>query len=96
VFTHEPEMLVAYHRLIIAEMKSRGYNPDKIWDNCNYRGSALGVVNDWCHLETVAGYVMNSILTKEMIYPEHDDAYLQECLDNLAAKGILIENFKKI
>jgi uncharacterized protein (TIGR02328 family) len=25
-----------------------------------------------------------------IIYPEHDAAYLQECLDNLKQKGIII------
>ena len=25
-----------------------------------------------------------------IIYPEHDTAYLQECLDNLKQKGIII------
>ena len=25
------------------------------------------------------------------IYPEHDDRYLRECVDNLAAKGIRLE-----
>jgi uncharacterized protein (TIGR02328 family) len=27
----------------------------------------------------------------EMIYPEHNDVYLQECLDNLKEKGIEIK-----
>ena len=26
----------------------------------------------------------------DIIYPEHDAAYLQECLDNLKQKGIII------
>lgn len=96
VFTHEPEMLVAYHRLIIAEMKCRGYNPDNAWDNCNYRGAILGVVNNWCHLETVAGYVMDTILTKEPIYPEHNDKYLKECIDNLRGKGVDVSEMEKL
>jgi hypothetical protein len=29
-----------------------------------------------------------------MIYCEHNEAYLQECLDNLAGKGIIIDKEK--
>ena len=96
VFTHEPEMLAAYHRLVMAEMRCRGYNPDKAWDDCNYRGAALGVIEGWCDLEKVAGYVMHSILTKETIYPEHDDNYLKECIDNLRSKGVDVSEMEKL
>ena len=30
-------------------------------------------------------------MNSEMIYPEHNDTYLQECLDNLKEKGIEIK-----
>jgi uncharacterized protein (TIGR02328 family) len=96
MFTHEPEMLAAYHRLIMAEMRCRKYSPDKSWDNCNYRGAVLGIVKDWCDLETVAGYVMNSILTKETIYPEHNADYLKECIENLRNKGINVTEMEKL
>ena len=42
VFTHSPEHLVAYHFLIINEMKTRGYHPDETWYNGNWRGSTIG------------------------------------------------------
>ena len=32
----------------------------------------------------------HNILSAPIIYPEHDTAYLQECLDNLKQKGIVI------
>ena len=91
VFTHAPEYLVAYHRLIMEEMENRGYHPDPIWYNIYWRGSKLQEQRGWCHyseclrlweLATVEGF---------MIFPEHNDEYLQECLDNLASKGIIID-----
>ena len=86
VFTHSPEYLVAYHFLIMNEMKARGYHPDEIWYNGNWRGSALGEEIGWCDFDKCA-----TILGQEdLIYPEHDEAYLQECIDNLNAKGIEI------
>ena len=33
VFTHEHELLVAYHRLVMDEMERRGYHPDRTWDD---------------------------------------------------------------
>lgn len=96
VFTHYPEMLVAYHRLIMAEMKNRGYHPDESWDDCNYRGSILGVEENWCDPKAIGGYVINSILTEETIYPEHDDVYLRECIENLRGKGIDVSEMEKL
>ena len=42
VFTHEHELLVAYHRLVMDEMERRGYHPDRTWDDPCWRGSTLG------------------------------------------------------
>ena len=96
VFKHEPGSLVAYHWLIMDEMKRRGYKPDPIWYNVDWRGNELGEQLDWCDYYQVQYEHGWAETTGSMIYFEHNDAYLQECLDNLAAKGILIENFKKI
>ena len=87
VFTHEPERLVAYHVLIMDEMRKRGYNPDKIWYNRNWRGNTLQEHNDWCSYNECMRYWENA-LEGCMIYPEHNDEYLQECLENLKGKGI--------
>ena len=87
VFTHSPEKLVAYHYLVIDEMERRGYHPDPIWRNINYRGKVLGETSNWCDEALVdAWYNYNG-----NIYDEHNDEYLQECLDNLASKGIVID-----
>jgi uncharacterized protein (TIGR02328 family) len=91
VFTHCPEMLVAYHWLIMDEMKRRNYNPNDIWYNCDYRGTTLGEEKGWCDFHKVAGFASAANRCKTMIYPEHNDAYLQECIENLKQKGIEIK-----
>ena len=87
VFTHIPERLVAYHYLVMDEMKRRGYKPDEIWRNLNWRGKVLEEDKNWCQEELVdIWYHYNGT-----IYPEHNNSYLKECLDNLAEKGIILE-----
>lgn len=81
VFTHTKEHLYLYHLLVMAEMTNRGYNVDMKWHCINYRGKILG------YEEIVRGYVS----CFNPIYPEHNDEYLRECLDNLASKGIIID-----
>ena len=88
VFKYSPEKLVAYHMMVMFEMKKRGYKPDPIWENCNYRGKVLGEEDFWCDPASV------NVLFKysyENLYPEHNDSYLKECIDNLASKGIVIK-----
>lgn len=83
VFTHDPIWLVSYHWLVMEEMTKRGYHPDPIWNNPNYRGKVLGEQPGWCNLNLLLDYT-----SVDIIYPEHNDAYLQECLENLHNKGI--------
>ena len=90
VFTHIPERLVAYHFLIMKEMRERGYHPDEIWNNINYRGKTIGTQKDWCDIDLVKTWY-DQALTGNIIYPEHNEEYLQECLNNLKNKGINIE-----
>ena len=87
VFTHIQERLVAYHFLIMREMRERGYHPDEIWNDINYRGKTLGTQKDWCDADLVEVWYCRA-LEGYMIYPEHNEEYLQECLDNLKNKGI--------
>lgn len=86
VFTHEHERLVAYHYLVMDEMERRGYKPDKTWRDVNYRGKDLGIEKNWCKYSLVIDYRENG----ENIYSEHNDVYLNECLENLRQKGIEI------
>ena len=90
VFDHEPELLVAYHYLVMDEMKRRGYNPDTTWYNPEYRGTALGYATAWADADMVDDQYTYAIHKEGIIYPEHNDAYLQECIDNLKGKGINI------
>ena len=89
VFEHEPERLVAYHFLIMDEMERRGYNPDQAWRMGNWRDNAIGMHFGWCTTDTCAEFLART-LRNEMIYPEHNDEYLKECIDNLKGKGIEI------
>lgn len=63
------------------EMERRGYHPDKAWRNPLWRGNKLGQCDGWAQVIEADG----------LIYEEHDDEYLEECLENLRGKGIEIE-----
>lgn len=87
VFTHIKERLVAYHFLVMKEMRERGYHPDEIWNDIDYRGKTLGTQKDWCDADLIKIWYCDA-LDGHMIYPEHNEEYLQECLDNLKGKGV--------
>ena len=80
VFEHSPARLAAYHRKVIDEMWKRGYCPNLMWEDIYYRGKNCA---DWNRDGSFVGY-------DSPIYPEHDDRYLQECVENLRGKGINI------
>jgi len=80
VFTHNYECLFRYHLKVMFEMTKRGYEVNTLWCNQSYRGKDLG------HCRTELTQVFN----KAYEYPEHNEAYYQECLNNLKAKGVVI------
>lgn len=80
VFNHSPYKLYQYHIMIIDEMKNRGYKPDSLWENPLYRGKKADAYQN-----------LDKIDLTHPVYPEHDDEYLKECLENLSDKGIYIE-----
>ena len=86
VFEHDPALLAAYHWRVMDEMMRRGYNPDPKWGNSNWRGNTLGVCENWINNDMALSIYNDN----KIIYNEHNDAYLQECLDNLKGKGIEI------
>ena len=91
VFTHSPNKLIAYHHLVMEEMKKRGYHPDATWYQVDWRGTQLGEEKGWGD-----EYEVNEIKCfcrdgSAMIYSEHNDKYLQECIKNLKGKGIEID-----
>lgn len=85
VFTYTPDPLVAYHFKVMDEMKARGYHPDEIWYNPDYRGSVLGMAEGW-----TCRPILEQYCKQDKIFIEHNDEYLQECIDNLKGKGIEI------
>ena len=90
VFQHNPALLVAYHYLIMEEMKNRGYQPNEIWYDSTYRGSTLGHDKTWDYGSALTDYLM-AVEVGATLYPEHNDTYYQECIENLKGKGIELE-----
>ena len=78
-FDYSPYRLFKYHELIMQEMTKRGYRVSPEWLDKEYRGKQMPAY-DRLEAEELPA----------IIYPEHDAAYLQECLDNLKQKGIII------
>ena len=76
VFRYSPYKLFQYHQLIMAEMVRRGYQPASEWSEASYHGKSL------------PPEPISEVPLTQPIYPEHNEAYLQECLVNLAGKGI--------
>ncbi|API93647.1 hypothetical protein J32TS6_09140 [Virgibacillus pantothenticus] len=85
LFYYSPYRLFLYHQLIMDEMKTRGYCVDPLWENPFYRGKACSQ-----HTEDSLYAPEGKAPQKRPIYPEHDEVYLRECIDNLKAKGIHI------
>ncbi|MCI1277036.1 MAG: TIGR02328 family protein [Pediococcus acidilactici] len=79
IFTHSPYKLYQFHLLVMAEMQVRGYHPDPKWFDPTYRG-----------LHCPAYLALTPCPLTDPIYPEHDQQYLAECLENLRSKGIQI------
>lgn len=78
VFKHPYSYLYTYHVKIMQEMKQRGYNVTSQWWDYTYRGKAIGFdYSPFTYFDP-----------RKLDYPEHNKAYLQECLENLKGKGI--------
>lgn len=86
VFKHPPTSLIAYHIEVIIEMEKRGYCVDQNWKCYSYRGKNC---EEWdlSKIDTESR-IIDLNLT---IYPEHNKAYLKECLENLKGKGVVID-----
>lgn len=88
VFKYEPSRLYQYHLIVMGEMMRRGFDPDGDWYDRLYRGKNRPKLT----LYEAGSYVYTSGADNLFIYPEHDDRYLLECLNNLAAKGAELVN----
>ncbi|EKK21018.1 hypothetical protein B808_569 [Fructilactobacillus florum 8D] len=72
VFNYSPYKLYQFHVKVLDEMKRRGYHPDEHWYDACYRGKSCPPY------ETIS-----PIPPTEPLYPEHNPAYLQFCIDKL-------------
>lgn len=85
VFDHSESFLVAYSILVFFEMKRRGYNPNsKMMRNQLLKRYSEEEVNKFI--------VLGKDISRRglIIYKEHDNNYLKECILNLKNKGIVI------
>ena len=89
IFNYNMDHLYQYHVLVMHEMTERGYNPNFVWYNRLYRG----VHHVLADLTEIGSYVRHN---GELIYSEHDNEYLKECLLNLQAKGAELINGESI
>lgn len=80
VFEYSLNKLEQYHAKVMQEMHLRGYHVTAEWLLTGYRGK---------NIQSQTGEPIT--LIKAKIYPEHNEEYLQECLNNLANKGIIIK-----
>jgi len=77
VFDYPPSKLFAYHRRILWEMCHRRYEVEDSWWARFYRGKNC---SSWSLIQI--GLDLDP-------YPEHNEGYLYECLENLEMKGFL-------
>ena len=87
VFSYPHWWLYVYHHEVLQEMIRRGYSFNIDWLNHLYRGRELGM-DESLRIEPIMNIRLDSI------YPEHNAAYLDECIANLARKGIAITTKK--
>ena len=75
VFTHDYSMLFRYHYLVMNEMINRGYKVNPLWYSPRYRGQLIGLdTSDFTEVKSL------------LMYPEHNDDYLQKCIENIEKK----------
>ena len=91
VFLYDPCFLVAYHYCVMEEMERRGYHPDRTWDNPDWRGSQIGEACDWADAKGAEELWMDVNQMGNIIYPEHNDDYLRECVNLLKEKNAPID-----
>jgi uncharacterized protein (TIGR02328 family) len=67
------------------EMQRRGYNPESCWFDPGYRGKSAPPFRPDFDVIRKLGEEKDKGL---VVYPEHNEDYLVECLLNLRGKGI--------
>ena len=97
VFKYDLAHLYEYHKFVMHEMTRRGYNVDVRWYDDTYRGKSLPPAT----MSEIGRYVPLASPEscwpyKFMIYEEHNDQYLIECLLNLKTKGAELVNGESV
>lgn len=82
VFKYSYISLYLYHRKVMEQLEKLNVKIDRKWFYSQYRGKNLGYAKS----EDLPG---NNILYTQP-YPEHNDEYLEECIENLKRKGVII------
>lgn len=87
VFKHKPFHLFLYHLEVIKEMIKRKPDSkiDNRWLDPHYRGKSCQ------RIESFSFSDFGDRSVNGIIYPEHNDEYMTECIDNLKQKGIEIK-----
>lgn len=78
----------------MSEMLLRGYHVNEQWNDDNFRGNKLGIQDDWVSSYLVSKLYNDSVIDSIKIYPEHNEEYLKECMQNLKSKGVQIKFVK--
>ena len=79
--------LFGYHQLVMTAMRCRGWSVTPAWDGAAYRGRFSGPMpEDWCP--------PSGVLWEP--FAEHDDEYLQECIELVTTKLSATKNGKAI
>lgn len=79
VFLYSPYKLFQYHELVMTEMQKRGYKVSEEWLDKNYRGKKCPPHED-----------LKKIKKTYPVYKEHNENYMEECINNLLEKNIVI------
>lgn len=91
VFSHTKYALVLFTHYVYKESKRRGYNFDySLMGKALYRGS-FGNSSQRREILKQAREASLLRTNRIKIYDEHNELYLEECLENLKSKGILIQ-----
>lgn len=89
IFKYDLGHLYQYHCKVLDEMANRNYRTDTMWYGRTYRGKSLP-------RSTLLETGIFVVGLDDMVYEEHDDKYLKECLLNLLSKGASLINGKSI
>ena len=80
VFSHPFHFLYVYHMKVIEEMEKRGYKVCHDWKDMAFRGKKLGFDD--------SEFTEPCTIEYFFIYPEHNDSYVVDCIENLGRKKV--------